>query len=161
MNLTGKKYSLLPTNKVSPDGQQLFQIIAARDMFSIQVRKGSLGGHVTGPDNLSQDGTCWIDEGCAAYGNAVVDGDALLRNGSTIADNVVVTGNSYINASHLKGNIVVEGFSFTTLEGVTLAGDLVFNGTSISKPPKLDTAVRPTLNTQAEPGAFPKPQNDA
>ena len=52
-----RKYEL--TNiSMEFEGRTLYRIIALKN-FS-DVRKGELGGWVSGIDNLSQEGNCWI-----------------------------------------------------------------------------------------------------
>ena len=76
---------------LKPEGD-LFRIIAARDfanIHGIQVKEAQQGGLVSGPHNLSQESTSWIDENSFALENSRVTHNAILVN-SVINKSVVV-----------------------------------------------------------------------
>ena len=89
-----KKYKLIESNKVSPSGMPLFQVVALRDFRS--VLKGDKGGYIESEANLSHEGNCWVS------GNARVSGDAW------VSDNAHVFGNAWVyGAALVHGNAQV------------------------------------------------------
>lgn len=87
-----KKYELVKENtKVLADGTILYQIRALRKVSYHAV--GALGGYVESEDNLSQEGSCWVEEDSIVYGNAVVSGDADVRGKSVVAG---ILGEEYL-----------------------------------------------------------------
>ena len=57
----------------------MFRLVAEMDFSG--VKKGDLGGLVSGPDNLSQDGKAWVLVSARVYGNAQVSKSPLLISG--------------------------------------------------------------------------------
>jgi len=114
------KYKLLRKRK---DG--LHRIKAIRDIYFkgvVMYPEGTSGGLVSGYHNLSQEGSCWVDD------NAVVTGNAVVTDDATVSDNAVVMGNSRLednawvsenariieNAiiskdAHVKGHALISG----------------------------------------------------
>lgn len=94
----GKKYCLAFRQG------EFWRIQACRDFGDSEdgcyrmVKKGDFGGLVESPENLAQNGKCWISAGALVYGNARIEGDAL------VADNAKVYGNA-----HIAGNALVYG----------------------------------------------------
>ncbi len=87
-----------------------------------KIRKGQKGGVVEGYHNLSQEGTCWVEDGAVVRGNAHISGDASISNslitgnarvggrsmvwGSEVSENALIF-NSFVSASNVRGNAVV------------------------------------------------------
>jgi len=71
--MTEKKYKLSRKRK---DG--LRRIIALRDIPSLRISKGDLGGLLEGYDNLSQDEDAWVYKQARVYDQAHVSGQARV-----------------------------------------------------------------------------------
>ena len=71
-----KKYELVETDKTTPFGNPLFQVVALRDFGD--VRKGDLGGYIESTYNLSHKGNCWVFGDAQVYGNVLVAGNAEI-----------------------------------------------------------------------------------
>lgn len=116
--LDGKKYSL-SEDYVEYDGRRLYQIYTSQfvdlgDGFLLTQK----GGYVESEDNLSHEGDCWIEEGCCVYGNARVEGNAIVkcdenfnpsivRGRATIKDNAVVVSSILQGIKTIGGNTVM------------------------------------------------------
>lgn len=79
------KYFLVP----STDYTNKFRIVCYKDIYTEGrkkvnqkpvLKRGQLGGLVSGPDNLSQDGLCWIDETSQVTGSARISGSVHVLN---------------------------------------------------------------------------------
>lgn len=112
--LEGKKYSL-SEDYVEYDGRKLYQIY--RTQF-LDIGEGFLlterGGYVESEDNLSHEGNCWIEEGCCVYGNAKVEGNALIKcdedsNPTILRGRITVKDNAIIVSSILQGMRTIGG----------------------------------------------------
>ena len=96
-----RKYELT-RETVEADGTVLYRIRALRDIPSLAVEKGDMGGYVEGTDNLSQDGDCWIGGTARVYGrarvmrNAVVANNAVVRGSAVVGDNAKVVGDATV-----------------------------------------------------------------
>lgn len=69
-----KKYELVPCEPT--EKQDRYRIRALKDFGSI--KKGDLGGIVSGEHNLSQSGNCWIHPPAFVVGSAHVSGNAQV-----------------------------------------------------------------------------------
>jgi len=100
-----EKYIILPSELKGITGI----IQATRDIPFSGVRKGDLGGEVSGYHNLSQTGDCWIGEKSKVIGSSRVEGDTLL-SGSRIGENssLIISGSSELIQTTIErcsGNI--------------------------------------------------------
>ena len=99
-----RKYVLLPTAQPG-----LFRIKSLVKLTA-DVRVGTLGGFVSGPDNLSHGGLCWIYPDARVINNARVFGDACIRDFARVSDNAHVMNNACIrDKAHVKGHALVAG----------------------------------------------------
>lgn len=57
--------------------------------FQLDVKKGDLGGWVSGYHNLSQQGNCWIYDNSIVMDNARVEDDAIVYGNSTMIGNIL------------------------------------------------------------------------
>lgn len=89
----GKKYHLI-ANGCN------YRIRAIKDFG--RVKEGQIGGIVCGEQNLSQDGTCWIDFDSSVTDNASVWGNAQVTKGSRLIGNARVYGDASIKCSTLS-----------------------------------------------------------
>lgn len=99
-----KKYELTDETRLNIFGTKLYRIRACRPIETSQgsVSKGDLGGFAESEDNLSQDDNCWI------AGNAMVWGDAEVRDDAVVYENAVVSGDAVIKDNgKVFGNAIV------------------------------------------------------
>ena len=85
---TMKKYELIESDKVSPRGTPLFQVVAIRDFGT--VKKGYKGGYIESEANLSHEDNCWV------YGNARVYDNARALDDAQVYGNALVYGNAQV-----------------------------------------------------------------
>ena len=67
----------------------------------VYVKAGEWGGLVSGPDNLSQQGTCWIDSTSAVVGNARVCDSAFIKDSSMVEGHAVVEHEAFVGQNSL------------------------------------------------------------
>lgn len=106
--MENKKYEIT-TNELVLDGRKFFQVKALKDFGSVVA--GKLGGYVEGEHNLSQEGTCWIDQGVIVIDNACVTHDAYVSGNSSIRGNAQVRNRAFVRNATVCDNAVVEGAS--------------------------------------------------
>jgi hypothetical protein len=102
-----KKYKLVPIF-----GSGLYKIKALRSFGD--VKRGDIGGVVSGEHNLSHGGSCWIyDEArvidaAQVDGNARVEGLALVFGHALVGDSAAVSGTARVggNANVMESAIV-------------------------------------------------------
>lgn len=107
-----KKYEFAgETKKV--DGHVVHRIRAIRNFG--EVKSGDLGGWIEKEDNLSHNGSCWVDHEACVYGYAIVEEDAkivayavvfehaLINNYALIGDRAVVRGLTSIGGTCIVG----------------------------------------------------------
>ena len=121
----GKKYIL------DRDGAR-FRLVATKEFWcgDYFVKRGSKGGLVDSPDNLSQDGSCWITKDACAYGNARIEDDALINDRAIVCADAIVRGKSIISDDcQVCGKSIVDGDSVVAgsieLVGVKLDGAII------------------------------------
>lgn len=102
-----RKYELTDIRQsVSISGESLYRIKSLKEFVNeatgLKIKAGQLGGFVQSESNLSQDGTCWIDDNARVFNNAVVTdnayvaSEAMVNQNAEIKDNAVVIGESWI-----------------------------------------------------------------
>lgn len=96
------------------NGVLLLRIRAFRDIPSIGVKFGDLGGFVETTNNLSQFGTCWIHNDACVYGNAIVKDNSQVKDYSKVFGNVEISDNAILkdscvvySNSKVSGNAIV------------------------------------------------------
>ena len=72
--MANKKYELMKDDTIKAGGKTLYRIKALKNLKGTRgnvlgVRKGDIGGYIQSEDNLSHDGTCWVDNDAIVYGN--------------------------------------------------------------------------------------------
>ena len=87
-----KKYELVPSDK-----EGLFRVKALR--YFGDVEKGEIGGYVSGEDNLSHDGDCWIYNNAIVRDNARVCSNVKVSGNAEVRDNAVVCENAWVHGS--------------------------------------------------------------
>lgn len=92
------KYELLKDVFIKTLYRTLYHIRALKSFG--KVREGVLGGYVESEKNLDQKGDCWIyGAGARVYGNAVISGNAKLRDNVRDYDDARVYGNATVRRS--------------------------------------------------------------
>ena len=86
--MTNTKYRLIPEDYKEIGGKKLYRIEALKDFGD--VKAGDLGGYIEREDNLRHDGNAWV------YDNAMVYGNACVRDNAIICDNACVYGNACV-----------------------------------------------------------------
>lgn len=110
----GQKYEILPELIVAPNGVNCYQIKALKDIPTIDVEKGDLGGYVSSMTSLSHSGNSWVFEGGFITGNAIVKDDAIVGDGAIVADTACVGGTAAIchgvvvdDNAQVSGDVVI------------------------------------------------------
>ena len=99
------KYKL--TEETKQHGETtLYRIQALRDIPSMGVKAGDLGGWVAGEHNLSQEGDAWVYKNAKVYRNAKVCDDAVVYENAQVYGYAVVYGNAKVYE-----NAVVYGYA--------------------------------------------------
>lgn len=119
-----KKYELVPSDK-----EGLFRIKALRNFGD--VKKGDIGGYVSGEHNLSHEGLCWIFGNAKVYGNAEVSGNAWVSDNAKVYDDA-----SVINYARVSGNAIIYGkalvYDIATIYGnAVVCGDAEVHGNAV------------------------------
>lgn len=99
----------------------LHRIRALKDFGNVEA--GDIGGWVENEDNLSHEGTCWIEADAFVYGSAKVWGSAQIKAGSKVSDNAKVYGHAVIEGGRVAINAVVKGYA--TVSGWVTGNALV------------------------------------
>lgn len=109
-----------------------FRLVATKEFWcgDYFVKRGSKGGLVDSPDNLSQDGSCWVTKDACVYGNARIDGDALIADRAIVCADAIVRGKSIIRDDcQVCGKSIVDVGSVVAgsieLVGVKLDGAII------------------------------------
>ena len=89
-----KKYEILYDNKIEILGHTLYRIRACKDFDDVEA--GDLGGYIEKPENLSQEGDCWVYDNARVYGNARVYSNALVYDDAEVYGDVWVYGNARV-----------------------------------------------------------------
>lgn len=95
-----RKYELLTDQTKEFRNGTVYRIQALKDINDY-IKKGDIGGWVSSENNLSHDGTCWIDN------NAVVCEKARVKDNAYVYDNAMIYGHAIIS-----GNAKVSGNAF-------------------------------------------------
>lgn len=78
------------------DGLKLYRIRALRDIESIGVKTGDLGGFIESEDNLSQKGDCWVFDSAKVIKKAKVSKNAIITDQAIVMDSARVTDNATV-----------------------------------------------------------------
>ena len=128
-----EKYKILTSEPplILDTGERLYPIKAMRDIKTIDkkiVKKGTIGGHVEKAKNLSTVGECWLEAGSIAYGNAVIEKNALVIANSVIKDAACITHDAVIRSSEIGEYAKIADSSF--IEKSVIAGSADIRGSS-------------------------------
>ena len=92
------KYELTDETK-NLCGITLHRIRALRDIPSVKVKSGDLGGWIEKESNLSQDGDAWVFGNAEVYGNAWVYGNAKVYCNAEVYGDAMVCGNAKVSGN--------------------------------------------------------------
>ena len=90
-----KKYEFTGDTK-QHKGLTLRRIRALRDIDRYCVKKGDLGGWIETEDNLSHDGSGWVDDEAIVCSSAVVGGYARFGSNARFGENAGVGVNAWV-----------------------------------------------------------------
>ena len=99
------KYELIPYTGPSLGPGQYYRVKALKSFGVVgvnYVKKGSIGGIVSGPDNLSQRGNCWVAN------NAKVLGSSRIKNNARVYNNATVINSNISGKVRIYNNARVE-----------------------------------------------------
>lgn len=85
------------------------EIRALRDIPSIGVRKGDIGGHIWSESSLSQYGASWVFPGSVVHSGGRVLGDAVAYGNSIVSSNSVLEGKCRVEDSNILNTSVIGG----------------------------------------------------
>ncbi len=91
------KYQLVPSEK-----ENLFRIKALRSFGDVKV--GDIGGLVSGENNLSHNGTCWVYDDAQVTGKAKVTAGAQIRDNARVEENAEIGGYAKVSGNSLITN---------------------------------------------------------
>lgn len=147
---TDLKYELTDIRQsVSISGESLYRIKALKEFENeatgVVIEKGQLGGFVQSENNLSQDGTCWIDDNARVFNNAKVTDnayvgeEAMLNRNVEVKDNAVVSGAAWITQNakitdnaNVSGMVMVKGNALIKDEAIVCGNHSINGNTEIS-----------------------------
>lgn len=152
------KYRLLP-KKVSARGHRrlnvmhkFHQIQAVRDIPRHNVKAGDLGGLVSSPLTLSQEGDCWIGKSSVVQSsslleskgissvqdNALVAGGCHAKNSIITGDAVINAGSSYLKDSKVGDNASILGSVVCIIDSYIIGSSMVKTAPHKKHPSRLD-----------------------
>ncbi|CCJ72483.1 FIG005189: putative transferase clustered with tellurite resistance proteins TehA/TehB [Cronobacter condimenti 1330] len=96
------------THNGEPCHVTLRQLIALRDFADVSA--GSPGGWVESPENLSQQGTCWVyDHNSVVFAGAKIRGNARVSQTCVIHHAAVISDDAWIDSAHISDGAHVSG----------------------------------------------------
>lgn len=165
---TDRKYELTDIRQsVSISGESLYRIKALKEFENeatgVVIEKGQLGGFVQSEKNLSQDGTCWIDDNARVFNNAKVTDNAYVGDESMISLNAEVTDNAVVKESawitqnakitdkaFVTGTVMVKGNAVIKDEAIVCGNQSINGNTEISTGIHDGTAALAQITVQSQ-----------
>lgn len=127
----------VPTNKyeLRQEGD-LFRIVALRTFLQPRahrtIRVGEQGGLVSGSQNLSQEGGCWIGQNARVTGRVRVLDDAYVTYEAVVDGNGFIGGTAYVGGDvrasgqfEISGNAQVVDSAKLNGDGISLSNNVV------------------------------------
>ena len=111
------KYRIIKEAPFLRYGVELFKIVALEDIPEHGVKKYQNGGWIGESAQLSQEGSCWIEENAYVYGTSVIEDDALVGENCEVVDSTIAgkailqNGARVTEHSLVAGNALVSDFS--------------------------------------------------
>ena len=103
-----RKYELLTDQSKEFHNTTVYRIRALRDIND-SIKKGDIGGWVSSENNLSHDGTCWIDNNAVVCEKARVKDNAYVYHNAMIYGHAIISGNAKVS-----GNANVHNFALVS-----------------------------------------------
>lgn len=103
-----RKYELLTDQTKEFHNGTVYRIQALKDINDY-IKKGDIGGWVSSENNLSHDGTCWIDNNAVVCEKARVKDNAYVYHNAMIYGHAIISGNAKIS-----GNANVHNFALVS-----------------------------------------------
>lgn len=126
---------LLEISPLSKDenkpARAVFQIMAVRNIPSIGVKVGDLGGWIEKRSNLSQRGKCWVFPDAWVYDDAVVKDNACAGGKSRISGEAKLMGNAFVWNASVYERVAMQGFA-RAIGPLHIFGDTIIE-TDVSK----------------------------
>ena len=119
------------TNQMEAEVITFHRVRALKDFGD--VKKGQLGGLVQTPDNLSQEGDCWIGDNAFVCGSARVVDSALVNGNSLVTEHALIGGNAvFTDQAKASGHCHIHGYAkieeHATIDGKADISDAEVNG---------------------------------
>jgi len=98
------KYKMSGTRK-NWLGHELYKIVAAKTFETVEgyeVQAGETGGWIEKPENLDQDGQCWVADEAIVFG-----GSACVKDNALVADKAVCEG-SVCEDAVVRGEVSIK-----------------------------------------------------
>lgn len=99
-----KKFEVIDTS-IEFNGHQLYRIKALKDFADVKF--GDFGGWVEVPQNLSQEGDCWIYDNAKVIDVAQVKDNAQVRDNAIVKSNALVCGDAVVEEDALVGDFAI------------------------------------------------------
>ena len=102
-----KKYELVKDDGIIIGSSWLYRIRALKhiqisaNLYMANIKPGDLGGYVESEDNLSHEGTCWVNDDAKVYGKAFVYENACITGNASVFGHAKVYGNAFIGGKSI------------------------------------------------------------
>lgn len=123
------KYEVTSETRKSPISERtIHRIRAIRDFYAggKYVHKGDLGGWIESESNLSQVGSCWVDDDAIVEGNARVKGLAYVGECARVWESAKVN-----HSASVTGHACVRGFARICGESCVEDFSVVFENATV------------------------------
>lgn len=114
---TKKKYEFTEETLERPDGHVLHRIRRLSD--------GKIGGWIEKEENLSHDGSCWVNDEAQVFdearisNNAYISGHALIFGEARVYDNAHISGHANVwNNAEIYGDAQISGYALVNDKAV-------------------------------------------
>ena len=124
----GAKYKMSGVRK-NWLGHELYKIVAAKTFETVEgyeVQAGETGGWIEKPENLDQDGQCWVADEAIVFG-----GSACVKDNALVADKAVCEGSVCEDA-------VVRGEASIKSKAICMGHSLICDSAIVSQQPRLN-----------------------
>ena len=90
------------------DNVTLYQSRSHIEIPEHEVEIGTLGGFIEGEHNLSQESSCWIEEGSVVMWKATIKDDSIIHKGCVVKDKAIIKGKSSLEDTIVQSRSVIE-----------------------------------------------------
>lgn len=143
-------YQFVGKTKDFFDGKEHFRLTriqATKDIPSLGVKKGDLGGWIEKESNLPSNSTGWVADDAVVMGNSVIGNNVKVQNEATVIHSVIdgtisIMGDAWIYHSKIEGiGIIKEKVRFLEnsmnvenfwIDGLATIQNSTLNGKNIS-----------------------------